>query len=98
MMSKKWTVEHSETNNLHWIEDENGITVCDLYHRIENTIGKFFIKSNAKEHAPIIAAAPEAIDLLKAFVAATEGVFECGHIRTEAMNLLKGVEGHDTVR
>ena len=47
---------------------------------------------NMEANARLIAASPQMHGLLKAFIAATEGVFECGHIRTEAMTLMKGIE------
>lgn len=87
-----WTVEKTTTCTgveITWVEDENGFTVCDLYHKIPQG---FFIKDDAEKYAPLLAASPEMRDLLKAFIAATEGVFECGNIRTEAMNLMKRIE------
>ena len=46
-------------------------------------------------NARLIAASPQIHTLLNAFIAATEGVFECGHIRTEAMKLMEGIENDD---
>lgn len=45
-----------------------------------------------RANARIIVKSPEMHGLLKAFIAATEGVFECGHIRDDAMKLLKEIE------
>jgi len=95
----KFTVVKAKTKDdveIIWIEDENGTTVCDLYHRIHDRVAmsedEFFIKPDADKHAPVLATSPHMRNLLNAFIAATEGVFECGNIRTEAMNLMKGLE------
>lgn len=95
----RWTVHKAKTKDgveIIWIEDENGTTVCDLYHRIHDRVAmsedEFFIKPDANKHAPVIAAAPQMRDLIKKMIAATEGIFECGGIRSEAMELMKELE------
>ena len=46
---------HSETDDLHWIEDANGCTVCDLYMKISE--GKFYRFHNAGPLAAFIVTA-----------------------------------------
>ena len=96
MTDKKWTSHHNEKHDIYWIENEIGQTVFDLYYVIDPKNCISF--RDVKEHAPIIAAAPEMRDLLRAFIAATEGVFECGHIRTQAMDLMKRIETDEGTR
>lgn len=99
---KKWTVEIDGVDvdpldcsvsprpvDLLRIEDKDHETICVLYETLEYTRRPM---KNSKAHSRLIIASPQMRDLLRAFIAATEGVFECGHIRTDAMNLMKEIE------
>jgi len=61
-----WRVEQGEGGIL-WVSSPNTHCndICDLYHR--ELDGTFFIKENAAENAPLIAAAPEMLEILKKF-------------------------------
>lgn len=55
-----WTVETSDHLGIIWIDDEDGVDVCDLYHTSRS--GKCISKQNAEANACLIAAAPELLE------------------------------------
>lgn len=63
-MTTPYKVGYSEKHDIYWVEDNNGETVCDLYHKINEV--KFYRKSNAKNNAHLFAAAPEMKKALQA--------------------------------
>ena len=58
-----WTVQHQETDDIYWIEDENHQTIADLYFKKGNKA--YFKFLGAEENAPILAAAPELLEALE---------------------------------
>jgi hypothetical protein len=52
MNNTPYAVGHNESENLYWVEDCDGETVCDLYFKnSDDTYHRF---ANAKEHAEFI--------------------------------------------
>lgn len=78
-----------EDNECPWVFDSEGNTVAKIYSTKPDGV---FLGDETKANARLIAASPQMHTLLSAFIAATEGVFECGHIRTEAIELMKGID------
>lgn len=61
-----WRVEKGGANNdLIWVEDIVGNTVCDLYFR--NDYSALFSHENDEANAHLIAAAPELLEALEIF-------------------------------
>ncbi len=59
----QWDWEHSPVNDIYWVVDEDGETVCDLYHEKN---GRFFPFPEAEDRAHMIAQLPNLLELARA--------------------------------
>lgn len=64
----RWKAQYSEKHNIHWVEDENGTTICDLYHKLivmDPKEDQFYRKPDAETNVHKFAAADDMLEALE---------------------------------
>ncbi len=89
----EWEVVHASSHHGYYVQDDNGVTVCDLYYMSNGRHYHHQNKFDAKPNAHLIAAAPEMYRLLETisdYYKLTGG--ECHH-ESEIESLLAKARG-----
>ena len=93
-----WEVEKSKTNDIHWIEDDVGQTICNLY--VWPNRGDHLPFENSEANANLIAAAPDMMQTLEDILSILEsdGQASWGHTPEDVSNVTYDLHSIDTIK